>query len=201
MTELNLRWRASFGAAALAALVGIAGCQSGATSRDDNGVAGVDATAAPPPTERITESELRAYCPRATIRQGTAAFNTYAKGGNGDATKIIYQASMSDTTRSCSRADGNLTIKVAVAGRVVPGPLGQAGKVTMPIRVAVTQDNEVLYSQLFRHEVAIADAKSATQFVFTDPNIVIPMPQGGQPRVFIGFDEGPEKPTKAAAVQ
>ena len=78
-----------------------------------------------------------------------------------DPTKIIYQASISDVTRSCTRADGMLTMNVAVAGRVVPGPVGTPGNVTMPIRIVVVRGEEVLYSQLHKHQVAIGRRRGA----------------------------------------
>ena len=174
-------------------MLAVSGCQSGGVAKGDNAVAGVDATAPPPPEEKITQSELRAYCPSVIIRQGTSSYNAYAKGGDGDASKLIHQTSISDATRSCTRADGTMTIKVAVAGRVVPGPLAQAGPVTMPIRVAVLQGQEVLYSQLHRYQVTLAGTREAQQFVFSDPNVSIPIPPDGQGRIFVGFDEGPEK--------
>lgn len=180
------------GAALLTCLLAVAGCQSGAASGDD-AIAGVDATAPPPPQGKVLQSELRAFCPSIVIRQGTAAHTTYAQGGDGDATKVIYQTSISDATRSCTRADGNMTIKVAVAGRVVPGPMGQAGNITMPIRVVVVQGGQPVYSQLHQYQVSVTDLQAATQFVFTDPNVVIPTPPDGQARIFIGFDEGPAK--------
>ena len=56
-----------------------AGCQSG-----DNGILNLgfgkkDPTAPPPPQDpKILASQLNAYCPRVTVRDGTAFFNTYA---------------------------------------------------------------------------------------------------------------------------
>jgi len=173
-------------------LLATAGCQSGAQS-GDNAIAGVDTTAPPPPEGKVLQSELRAFCPSITVRQGTAFYNTYAKGGDGDASKVIYQASITDSSRSCTRADGNMTIKVAAAGRVVPGPLVQPGTITMPIRVVVTQGGQPIYSQLHQHKVQVSDTSTATQFVFTDPNVVIPIPPDGQARIFVGYDEGPKK--------
>lgn len=195
MVFMNFNVRPIIGATLGALLLAAAGCQSG---NSDNAVEGVDTTAPPPPSGKIRESELRAFCPSITIRDGTAAFNTYAKGGDGDATKIIYQASLADATRACTRADGSMTVNVVVAGRVVPGPLGQAGTITMPIRVVVTQGSEVAYSQLHKYQVTISDTQAATQFVFKDPNVVIPIPPDGGARVFVGFDEGQEKKKKSA---
>jgi hypothetical protein len=168
-------------------MLAVAGCQSG----DKNALAvGDDAK---PPEGKVLESELRAYCPRITLREGTAFFNTYEKGAQDDPAKVIYQASISDATRSCSRADGNLTMNVAVAGKVVPGPVGKAGNVTMPIRIVVVRGDEVLYSELHKHNVAVGS--ESTQWVFNNPNVTIPIPAAQDIQIFAGYDEGPPKKT------
>ena len=50
-----------------------------------------------------------------------------------------------------------LSIKVGVAGRILAGPKGGAGTVTMPIRIAVARqhDNSVLFSKAFRSRVTL----------------------------------------------
>jgi hypothetical protein len=164
-------------------MLAAAGCQSG-----DKALAGGDAK---PPEGKVLESELRAYCPMITLREGTAFFNTYEKGAQDDPAKIIHQASISDVTRSCTRANGMLTMNVAVAGRVVPGPAGSAGTVTMPIRVAVVRGEEVLYSQLHKHQVKVGN--ESTQWLFNDPNVSIPIPSTQDIQIFAGYDEGPPK--------
>ena len=167
-----------------------AGCQS-----DDSAVLGAGGEGKP---EKVQASELTAYCPPVTLREGTAYFNSYAKGGQDDPTKLAYQASISDVTRSCSRANGLLTLNVGVAGRIVPGPAGASGTVKMPIRIAVLQGEEVLYSQLHDHQVALDDSGAATQFIFNDPNVTVPIPSEESLQVFAGYDEGPPKKKPAA---
>jgi hypothetical protein len=162
-----------------------AGCQSS----DSGGALNVGATADAKP--KITEAELRAYCPQVTLREGTAFYNSYTPDGKDDPSKVVYQASISDVTRACTYGEGTLTLNVAVAGRVVPGPAVKDGTITMPIRVAVMQGEEVLYSQLNQFQVAVSAASGATQFVFNDPNITIPTPTARNIRVFAGYDEGP----------
>lgn len=163
-------------------MIAVAGCQS-----SDNG-----GKVAQP---KVLESELSAYCPRVMLREGTAYFNTYAKGGQDDPSKLVYQASIADVTRSCSRADGMLTLNVAIAGKVVPGPVGAPGNITMPIRVAVVRGEEVLYTTLHKFQVAVSDTSAATQFVVNDPNVTFPIPTEANIQVFAGYDEGP--PAKA----
>lgn len=162
----------------------IAGCQSAGT---------VMGSAAQEQTEKVKASDLRAYCPKVTLREGTAYFNTYARGGQDDPAKLVYQAAITDVTRDCSRTDGILNMNVAVAGKVVPGPLGAAGSITMPIRVAVVQGDKVLYSQLHQYKLQIADTSAATQFVFKDSNVSLPIPPDGTYQVYAGYDEGPPK--------
>ena len=178
------------GLAAVLAGLAVAGCQS----NDTAGALGLDGSGQQ--QEKITPEELRAFCPRVTLRDGTAYFNTYEKGGQDDANKVIYQASISDVTRACSYGPGTMTINVAVAGRVVNGPVGKPGTITMPIRVAVMRGEEVLYSQIHQYQVNVA-ATGATQFVFNDPNVSIAATNDRNVQIFAGYDEGPPKKKKA----
>lgn len=166
--------------------IAVAGCQS---TNNSNTQAAADSQE----QAKVTEAELRAYCPPITLREGTAYFNTYAKGGQDDPAKVIYQASITDVTRSCNRADGTLTMNVAVAGKVVPGPAGVSGTVKMPIRVAVVRGDEVLYSKLHNFQTTVSDTSTATQFVFNDPAVSIAIPAEQNLRVYAGYDEGPPK--------
>lgn len=173
--------------ASAVALLVLTACQSGS----GGGIAGVNTTAPPPPSDKITQSELIAYCPAITIREGTASYDVYAKGGDQDRSKIVYQAAIDTSSRSCKRADGQMAITAAVAGRVVPGPLASAGSVTLPIRVALTVNGAVASSTLYKQQVSVSDTSAATQFTFKAPDIVIPTPADGTAHIYIGFDDGP----------
>lgn len=139
---------------------------------------------------RITAEELRAYCPSVSLREGTAYFSKYAKSAEKTPEQLIYQATITDTTRACKYGNGNMTIEVAAAGRIVPGAKFSAGTTNMPIRVAVVEGDKVVYSKLHQQSVALSD-KAAKQFVFNDNQVTIPMPERQNVQVFVGFDEGP----------
>lgn len=176
--------------AAAAALVVLAGCNS-----IDQGAAGLfggdNRTTDAAGNELPRLSELRAFCPPVTLRSGTSAYNSYAGNAKDDPSKVVYQASIADVTRTCSYDNNNIGVTVAVAGRVVPGPMGKSGNVTMPIRVAVVQNGQTIYSKLHRHPVQVSDTAGATQFVFTDAGVVIPGPADRSIQIFAGYDEGP----------
>lgn len=169
----------------------VAGCQS----TDTAGLFNLGRGEERKPT--VTAAELRAFCPHVALREGTAFYNTYTRDGKDDPTKIVHQASLTEVTRSCSFAGGAMTITVAAAGRVVPGPAAQAGTATLPIRVAVLRGEEILYSQLHQYPVAIAGGAGATQFVFTDPSVSLLTAADRGVRVYVGFDEGPVDPRRA----
>lgn len=188
---IDRRFLAAF--AVSGSMLALAGCQSGGGAFGIGAPKPSDPAAVAEAEGKILASELLAYCPGITLRDGTAFFNTYARGGDGDPSKLIYQAAITDTTRSCTRSDGTMTITVGAAGKIVTGPLGAPGKINMPIRVVVVRGTEVLYSQLHRHQVQVANTVGATQFVFTVNNINIPTPTARDIQIFVGYDEGPAK--------
>lgn len=187
-------------------LLAAAGCQSG------DGLKALDLRGPKEPAEpRVTQSELRAYCPPITLREGTAYFTTYRKGAKrpseaeeiaaqgAPGADVIYQAAITDNTRSCTSADGTSTINVAIAGRVVPGPAGGPGTVNVPIRVVVTRGEEVLYTQLTPYPVQVGS--SAAQFIFNDPNVSFAGAMDKSISIYVGFDEGPPPKKKPAPSQ
>lgn len=174
-------------------LLALAGCNGGADSAAALALQGGPG----PKRDRVLQSDLVAFCPQVVLREGTAFFTTYEKGGEGDQARAIYQASIATVTRSCKRENGNLVITVAAAGKVVPGPKATGSTITLPIRVAISEGENVVYSQLQQFQVTVTAGQAATQFVFNDPNAVVPEAQIKAVQIFVGFDEGPPKPKKA----
>jgi len=143
------------------------------------------------PDDVITEADLRAYCPQVMLREGTSSFRTYTKGNEDSSDAVIYQASIADQTRTCKYRNGQLLMTVAVAGRVVPGPEGRSGSVELPIRVAIVQGADTAYSRLGRLPVSVSPTSGASQFLYTDDQIVLPEPSERNLVIYVGFDEGP----------
>lgn len=182
----------SRGVLAASLLMVLSGCNAG----NPGGVLGSAAdkpTAAPAASPAAdAAAAVQGFCPPITLRDGTAYHRVYAKGAKDDATKIVYQASLADTTRSCTRSETGMTITAMVQGRLVAGPEGKAGQVMLPIRVAVTDGETVVYSELTQFPVTLADVAQASQFVFTK-DVPVPGNVSGLTKVHVGFDEGPVK--------
>lgn len=178
------------GLSALGLALALAGCQSGDTLGALNiGGGGGEQRQPPAGQETITVQELLAYCPAISLSADKAVLNSYQRGGDGDATKLVYRAGITDTTRSCNYGVGTMAMTIGIAGRVIPGPAGTTGPVRLPIRVAVYQDTAEIYSQRFEHEVMVGDTVGATQFMFVDKSFSMPNPTSRNVRVIVGFDE------------
>lgn len=173
--------------AAMSVLAVLAGCNSSNPS---------DAMAVNPPTAQAVAPVVQANCPSITILDNNAVHRVYAGGAKDDPAKLVYQASLSDTTRSCSMSDSTLTVNVLAQGRLVPGPLSKPGRVNLPIRVTVKDGDGEIFSQVTNFAVDVPAGPSGTQFIFNNPNVAIPNAPGGasrQTNVFIAFDEGGAK--------
>jgi hypothetical protein len=169
-----------FNAARAAALLGAAALVAACTANGDRPAA-LDGT--PPRMSAEAEGVVPDYCPRITLREGTAILR------KGDDANLQYVASIVSTSRECRVLNGELRMKVGISGRVVPGPAAKSGELGLPIRVAVVQGSNVLYSQMGSQAVSLQPGNTPT-FVYVDSAIVVPEPTGKDLVIYAGFDEG-----------
>jgi len=174
--------------AALGLALSLSGCQSGDTLGALK-IGGGGQSQQEDGQKTISAGELIAYCPAVVLAADNAVLNSYQRGGDGDAAKLVYRAAVTDTTRSCTYDGGMTTMAIGIAGRLIPGPVGSAGAVRLPVSIKVYQDTTEIYSRRIDHEVAVADTAGATQFMLVDRNFSMPNPTSRNVRVIVGFDE------------
>lgn len=169
--------------AAISLLSIVAGCNSSTPS---------DALAVNPPSAPAVSPVVQANCPTVTILDTDAIYHVYAGGAKDDQSKLVYQASISDTTRSCSMNADTLTVNVLAQGRLVPGPLAKPGRVNLPIRVTVKDGSGETFSELTSFAIDVPAGAAGTQFIFNNDHVAIPNGPGGAPKsanVYISFDK------------
>jgi hypothetical protein len=139
---------------------------------------------------------MQGACPQVYLREGTAVYREYVRGvkkdvqGLADPNKLVIQATLDATTRQCHRTAEGLVVTVVVRGRVITGPSGKDGTYTLPLRVAATDGDATLYSELTKFQVTVPAGQGSTQFTFTKDNVVLAN-IGTMTRLYAGIDEGP----------
>lgn len=177
----------------LGLLVGLAACNSTDTGGMFSSVKKPSDTAGNDPKIVVTQGA----CPQVYLREGTAVYRQYAKGvkkdvqGLADPNKLVIQATLDATTRQCHQTAEGLKVTVVVRGRVITGPSGADGTYTLPIRVAATDGDNTLYSELSQFQVSVPPGQGNAQFIFTKDNVILASNPGGLTRLFAGIDEGP----------
>lgn len=149
--------------------------------------------------ETATQAMIQGKCPQIVLREGTAYHRVYANGarkmpdGSRDPEKLRYQAAIADTTRACRVGADGMVITVQAQGRIVQGPVGGPGTYKLPIRIAVADEKQVIFSQLSEIEVQIPQGQLSNQFLFQRDDVVIPTGAGDFATIYVGFDDGPKK--------
>ncbi len=130
------------------------------------------------------------YCPELRILNGAELVRRYERGHQDEAAFLIWQGSFGKTARECLYDQaGNLTLKVGVSGRVIAGPKGSAGEITVPFKIAVVKFKEaVLASEGYAPTVTLPATGSTT---FTEvKEITVPSPGSDRDYiVYVGFDD------------
>lgn len=136
-------------------------------------------------------------CPSVDVRLGAATLMIGSKPGDGEpsAMDLRYQGTIIRTARECKVANGVMTMKVGIEGRVITGPAGAAGNVDVPLRLAVVKEGvtpKPIVSKFVRIPVTIANAVDRVTFTHVEPDISFPMPVPAADIdsyiVYIGFD-------------
>ncbi len=141
-------------------------------------------------------------CPRVEIRDGSAVWR---QGGDGP-TELRYQGTITDLAREC-RIDGQtMTIRVGIEGRVLVGPKGDGGRVSLPIRIAVTKGlSTPVWTRLYQVPIEIPAGSPNVAFTQVEDQVSFPLPEPSDLAtyiVFVGFDNQapqPDRPRRGRA--
>jgi hypothetical protein len=155
-----------------------------------------------------TQASIDFDCPTVDYRQGAATLTVNDSKAENAALSLKYQASFVKTARECDVRGDMVTIRVGVQGRVVVGPAGGPGTVTVPLRYALVREGiepRTIWTKLFAVPVMVSSSQLNVPFTHIEEEMTVPVPSRGELAayiVYIGFDpEGlkpPEKPKPVA---
>src|SRR5262245_6613338 len=82
--------------------------------------------------------EVAHGCPRFQIWSREGYVTIYEPGKVGDGLAVMHRGEITKTARECQIEPGRVTVKYGFSGRVLLGPKGRTGRVTLPLNVFVT---------------------------------------------------------------
>ena len=82
--------------------------------------------------------EIAHGCPRLSISPRGGHLTIYEDGRAGDGLAIMHRGEITKTARECQIEPGRVTVKYGFSGRVLLGPRGKGGNITLPVNVVVT---------------------------------------------------------------
>lgn len=170
----------------------LAGCSMGGMFGGGSSSANLqNATATPQAVAQAQTNALPVIateCPPIKVRLGGEAMYYYGGGRVGDASSLQYQGVIDETSRNCVVSNGQITVNMGVAGRVLLGPAGKQNSVNAPIRFAVERDGQAIFSEKYTIPVAITPPAQMSEFVKVVENVTIPYLGGETITIWVGFD-------------
>lgn len=156
-----------------------------------------------PNANQNTNTQISAEddCPGATIRQGASA---WAQSDGPGPTNVRYQANIVQIARECAVLGSTMTIKVGIEGRLIVGPKGAPGTVTVPMRVALVQEGpqpRPIVSKFYAVQVSVPQGATQVPFTQVEDDLTFPLPADknlDKYVIYVGFDpQGAPPPAKA----
>ena len=108
-------------------------------------------------------------CPGVEIRQGASTFQQSGPDNGSAALSLRYQANFIRFARECALRSGNVVMKVGIEGRVILGPAGAPGPLSLPVRMAVVKEGlepKVIWTKFYMVPVVMPPGQ---------PNVLLPM--------------------------
>lgn len=129
-----------------------------------------NSTTAPKPVESVVDNSERVECPVVDVEEAGGV----AQIGSGAG--LRHQFAISETARECTVANKQISIRVGVAGRVVAGPAGGAGTVSVPVRIGIRReaDKKILTLKVVNITATIPPGGSNTTFAVVSEPLTVP---------------------------
>lgn len=130
-------------------------------------------------------------CPRFVTWPRDGHLTIYEPGRVGDGLAIMHRGEISKTARECSQAGTQVTVKYGFSGRILLGPRGKSGPISLPINVFVTDaKRERVATDKLRVDASVA-VENPIGYFSAVRTITFNVPEGARPgefEVYVGFD-------------
>jgi hypothetical protein len=135
--------------------------------------------------------EISHGCPRMVVASRDNNITFYEPGRAGDGLAIMHRGEITKTARECQIEPGRVTVKYGFSGRVLLGPRGKPGNVTLPVNITVTDAKRAkIAGDQMKVDVTVGAEKPIGYFSAVH-TVTFAIPEGTRPGEFevnVGFD-------------
>jgi len=138
----------------------------------------------------VTGSVGKITCPLLSVAAQGRTVTFHAPGAAvDDRLTVMHRGEITKTARECVSTTNALTIKYGFSGRVLLGPKGQPGSITLPAKVTVESDSGPVKTE--NVQVVVNVPAGSTRGTFSEVRQVeVPIVPGAKYRLNVGFDKG-----------
>lgn len=130
-------------------------------------------------------------CPRFVTWPRDSFLTIYEPGRVGDGLAIMHRGEITKTARECHMNGSQVTVKYGFSGRILLGPRGHSGAISLPINVFVTDaKRERVNEDKLRVDATVA-VENPIGYFSAVRTVTFNIPEGSRPgefEVYVGFD-------------
>jgi hypothetical protein len=145
----------------------------------------------PSSTGSTAVGEVSAGCPRFVIAPRDNNITFYEPGRAGDGLAILHRGEITKTARECQIEPGRVTVKFGFSGRVLLGPKGKPGPISLPLNVSVNDSKRAKVAGDSVKVDVMVEADKPIGYFSAVRTVTFDVPEGsraGEFEVMVGFD-------------
>ncbi|MBI4724102.1 MAG: hypothetical protein HY765_03655 [Rhodomicrobium sp.] len=131
-------------------------------------------------------------CPQLQVEGGQRYVTIYEGNRIGDSSAVIQRGEITKTARECQLLGGMVQVKYGVAGRVLLGPKGKPGTITLPVTMQILDKaKNKVRAEPFTVSVTITRENPLSYFSLVR-DVTIPIKEGTLPQdysISIAFEK------------
>lgn len=160
------------------------------TSGDDSSAALAAEDKLPEMANAADASGKSLNCPQVVAWPNERLLTRYQSGHDGDQLYVIHRGEITKLSRECQIYAGRVVVKYGFAGRVLLGPKGKPGRVTMPVSIrAAGANKQTLATDKMSISATVPQGKPVGYFSMVR-EISFPVQIGTRPedyKIFVAF--------------
>lgn len=166
------------------------GSSSGSTSVSEQDLIAA-AKAGGDTTPSFSGADSQPGCPRFVTWPRDSYITIYEPGRVGDGLAIMHRGEITKTARECHMNGSQVTVRYGFSGRILLGPRGNSGPISLPINVFVTDaKRERIMTDNLRVDASVA-VENPIGYFSAVREVTFSVPEGSRPgefEVYVGFD-------------